>query len=536
MAKVSKVLYVVLLAAVVLALSGCYSCRTHWKAKGREVPPDVAYSMYWDKDCVPLPGAVPPPPIPETSCGAYQVQRTYPVSGVYSTDTRGMVRIEKSVPDVVQMNAPFEYKIRVTNVAEVLVDDVKVTEDTSGNFTLDESDPPAEQIGNQLVWSIGALEPGQSREITVKGRAETRDCIKQCSNVTYSIPACAFIKVVQPLLAVSKTAPSRRLVCDEIPLTYTVKNEGTGDATNVNIIDELPADQITEDGSSTVNIAVGTLAPGESRDYIINTRAQDTGMFRSKARVRADGGLRGESLATETIVVQPQLSISKDGPEKEYIGRKVTYTISVTNNGDAPATDTILEDKVPAGVTNIQASHNGTVRGNSIVWDLGTIGIDRSKDVSISYIPSRTGSFTSKATAMAVCAEGVTASIATSIQGIPAILLEVVDLADPVEVGQEESYLITVTNQGSEADTNIIVKCFLEPHMKYISSSGATKEAFANGRVTFQPLDRLDPGEKASWKVIVRGTEPCDCRFKVTMNSDQLGRDVMETEATRFYE
>jgi hypothetical protein len=72
--------------------------------------------------------------------------------------------------------------------------------------------------------------------------------------------------------------------------------------------------------------------------------------------------------------------------------------------------------------------------------------------------------------------------------------------------------------------------------MKYISSSGATKEAFANGRVTFQPLDRLDPGEKASWKVIVRGTEPCDCRFKVTMNSDQLGRDVMETEATRFYE
>ena len=71
--------------------------------------------------------------------------------------------------------------------------------------------------------------------------------------------------------------------------------------------------------------------------------------------------------------------------------------------------------------------------------------------------------------------------------------------------------------------------------MKYISSSGATKEAFANGAVTFEPVDVLDPGEKVSWKIVVRATGVGDVRFKVTMNSDQLGRDVEETEATRFY-
>jgi uncharacterized repeat protein (TIGR01451 family) len=328
-----------------------------------------------------------------------------------------------------------------------------------------------------------------------------------------------------------------RLLCDEIPLTYTVTNDGTGDATNVEIIDELPAEQVTADGQNAIRIAVGNLGPGESKEYIINTRAQDTGMFRSKAHARADGGLRGESLATETVVVQPQLSISKIGPDREYIGRKVTYTITVSNIGDAPSTDTVLEDKVPGGVTNIVASHGASVRGTSIVWDLGTVGIDRSKEVTVSYIPSRPGSYTSKAMAMAYCAEGVTASVDTSIQGIPAILLEVVDLSDPIEVGQDESYLITVTNQGTEADTNILINCWVEEgSMKYISSSGTTREAFANGKVTFQPVERLEPGEKASWKVIVRALKACDCRFKVTMNSDQLGRDVMETEATRFYE
>jgi uncharacterized repeat protein (TIGR01451 family) len=536
MVKVSKVLYAVMLAAVVFALSGCYSCRTHWKAKGRKVPPDVAYSMYWDKDCVPLPESVPPPPIPETTCGPYQVQRTYPVSGVYSTDTRGMVRIEKSVPDQIQMNSPFEYTIRVTNVSGVMVDDLKVMEHTSENFAFVKSDPMADQEGSTLMWSLGALEAGASREIVIHGKATTADCVKQCADVTYNIPACTFVKVVQPLLALSKTAPSRTLLCDEIPLTFRVENKGSGNADNVTIVDELPADLITQDGSSRVDISVGTLEPGESKEYTVITRAQDTGTFTSKAMARAEGGLRSESDITQTVVTQPELRISKTGPDHQYFGKKVTYTITVTNVGDSPSSNTVLEDKVPVGVTNIVTSNGGSIRGSSVVWDLGTIGIDRSKEVTISYVPARTGTLSSKATAMATCAEGVTAMIDTSIAGIPAILLEVIDIADPIEVGNEESYLITVTNQGTEVDTNIVIKCFLESNMKYVSSSGSTKVAFANGTVTFNPVEKLEPGDKASWKINVRAMSPGDVRFKATMTSDELGREVMETEATRFYE
>ena len=102
MSRMSKAIWIVVLAGMVIVLSGCYSCRSHWKKKGREVPPEVAYSMYWNKDCVPLPLAVPPPPIPSTDCGPYVVSRTYP-----STEA-GMIKLEKTLPPV---DAMFLYKV-----------------------------------------------------------------------------------------------------------------------------------------------------------------------------------------------------------------------------------------------------------------------------------------------------------------------------------------------------------------------------------------------------------------------------------------
>ena len=53
------------------------------------------------------------------------------------------------------------------------------------------------------------------------------------------------------------------------------------------------------------------------------------------------------------------------------------------------------------------------------------------------------------AAAKGVCAEAA-ASCETKVEGIPAILLEVIDLEDPIEVGAQTTYEIKVTNQRGE--------------------------------------------------------------------------------------
>ena len=71
--------------------------------------------------------------------------------------------------------------------------------------------------------------------------------------------------------------------------------------------------------------------------------------------------------------------------------------------------------------------------------------------------------------------------------------------------------------------------------MQYISSSGPTTASVLGNRVTFAPLASLAPKASASWNINVKAVGEGDVRFKATMNSSQLGRDVIETEATRFY-
>jgi len=497
MSRTSKAIWIVALAGTAVALAGCYSCQTHWRAKGREVAPEVARKFYWDKDCVPLPQAV-PPPTATTECGPYIISQTYPSSQA------GVVTLEKMMPDEVQVNAPFDYTIRVTNISDMTLGNVKVTEVLADNFVFAEAQPQAQRDSERLTWLLGTMKPRESRRIRIWGRASTSDCLRQCSNVTYDIVTCTFVKVVEPELAISKTAPGRELICNDIPLTYTVTNQGTGTATNVKIVDQLPQGLVTESGEQSVEIQVGSLGPGESREYTVMTRARQPGTFASSAVGTAAGALRVESAMTRTVVTEPVLNIIKTGPAKQYLGRRVTYTITVSNTGDTPATDTILEETLPANVTGITASHGGTVTGSKVVWRLGTIGEGDYREVTLSYTPPSSGTYYSKATATARCAEGATATLDTTIEGVAAILLEVVDVSDPIEVGQNETYLITVTNQGTKPDTNIRINCFLEDTMEFVSASGETKPWTTNGTIGFQPLESLAPGARATWKVVGR--------------------------------
>jgi len=247
------------------------------------------------------------------------------------------------------------------------------------------------------------------------------------------------------------------------------------------------------------------------------------------------GGLKAES-ETTTVVRQPVLVITKTGPEKRYLGRSVTYEITITNKGDAAAEKLVVEDQLPTGVKSVIASNGGRPMGGKVVWNLGTLAPERSKKVSLTLSPMKAGSITNTAMATATCAQGVRASATTSVEGISAVLLEVIDVEDPIEIGSNETYVITATNQGSAPDTNIKIVCTLEDNMQYVSSSGATRGSSVGNTVTFSPLGSLAPKAKATWRVVVKAVKAGDVRFTVVMNTDQLTRPVQETEATHLYD
>jgi len=445
------------------------------------------------------------------------------------------VLIEKGIPQEVSVGQPFEYVIRVTNLTSLELHDVVVTDSIPGNFNLSDATPNwRSRDGGVATWVMSNLGPRESREIRVRGDASETGMVTTCATVSYNTQLCAAIKVVQPALKLVKAMTPAVLQCEEIEVKYTVSNNGSGAARNVKITDTLPEGLVTVNDKSAVVTPVGTLGPGESKTYAIKLRATKTGSFSNRAVASADGGLESESSA-QTVVTRPVLAITKQGPESLYVGRNITYTITVRNTGDGEARDTVVEDSLASSVEFVSASDGGALNGRNVVWNLGTLAPDAARTLSLTVKPSAKTSVRNVATASAFCADAVTATTDTAVKGIPAILLEVVDVNDPVEVGGQTTYVITATNQGSALGRNVRIVCTLEDAHQFVSASGATRGSSDGKTVTFEALPELAVGGKATWKVVVRAASEADARFKVTMTEDQLKRPVEETEATNFY-
>jgi uncharacterized repeat protein (TIGR01451 family) len=275
---------------------------------------------------------------------------------------------------------------------------------------------------------------------------------------------------------------------------------------------------------------------GAARIATVALKAQNPGTFAGKAVATADGNINVESPTVTTVVKKPALAISTTGPQTSYIDREVTYDITVTNNGDWPAFNTMIENPVPAGLKFVKASQGGVLMNNKVVWQVAKLSPGATAKASVTFMTDGLSSVVDTASTSGNCCDSATSSIKTEIVGVPAVLLETVDLVDPVKIGQETTYKITVTNQGSAIATNVVVKAILEPQMEYVSNAGATQGTFAGDTITFAPLSKLGAKTRAIWEVTVRAKAVGDIRFKAVMRTDQLTRDVEHTESTNFYQ
>jgi uncharacterized repeat protein (TIGR01451 family) len=299
------------------------------------------------------------------------------------------------------------------------------------------------------------------------------------------------------------------------------------------IEDELPAGVVTTTGRNSVRVDVGTLAAGAAKQARFTAKAERTGSFTNRARATADGGLEATAECT-TMVRQPVLEVDKSGPDMRYLGRPAEYSITVRNTGDIAAQQTVLTDDIPAGTQFMGASDGGQASGGQISWNLGTIEPGGSRTVTMTLKPTQPGVVRNTATARAYCTEA-SDSAQMNVEGIPAILLEVIDLDDPIEIGGMVTYVITVTNQGSAVGTNIKLVCTLPQQQSYSTAEGPTEASVDGQVVTFAALPSLQPKAKAAFRLTVKANDVGDVRFKVSMTTDQQTVPVEETESTNLY-
>jgi len=241
-------------------------------------------------------------------------------------------------------------------------------------------------------------------------------------------------KAPQPILSVAKSVDkSSAEPSDTLLYTVVINNTGRGQAENVSLTDILPDGFhfLDEDGNNTLESektwSWDKLEANSdisiSYEVVVDSQVEEN-IYENTVMVSASNHEQDVITKTSTEVQIPvileevttSLSIAKS-VDREFAnpGDTVTYTITVSNEGEALATQTILEDILPNGFFLSETDES------KLKWNIGELepGATITKTYPVKIDPAMIpGNYSNTASACAEDANCVTATASIEIRAL----------------------------------------------------------------------------------------------------------------------
>lgn len=509
-----------------LIVSGCASegdgSQSRWSNDNRAAPASADYSASSGSG----------------QSNRYTVARAFPTGNRQTSD----LLVEQIGPREVRAGQPYTYQLRVTNLTNQPLSGVMLRQHVSDNFKLSQNGPAkiAQDGDRDARIEIGDLGPKQSKTVEVSGTPTGPGTLDTCLSAQYNPPAlCAQVAVVAPAIRAVAEGPSQADVCQDLNYRYTVTNTGSGTAHNVVLQEELPEGLQTASGQRTASAQVGDLAQGQSKTVDLRVRAMQAGQFTTRATVNSDSG-QVQTGEVTTNIRAPRLAVTITAPKEEVAADSLNYRIDVKNVGDAPAARTRLRVGATPGHVEFVSAQGG--QGAALAseregggQDLGSIAPGEDKTVTINFRPREGGATDFTATAEADCAQPVTTSVNTNLHGVTASALIVTHDPDPVPVGGNVVYHLTVQNKGSVTDRNVQVTATLPDSEQFVRGGGKTDVRNDGQTINFGTIPTLEPKQTVTWDVTVKAVRPDQADFKATMTSDSTPNAAVKIEPTKLF-
>lgn len=443
--------------------------------------------------------------------------------------------VQKFAPSEIQVGKPCKFIVKIRNVGQRPAMGVVVRDHTPAGTRLMATSPRAQTNGPEIRWELGTISPGEERALEMELTPMEEGEIGSIATVSFAAQASAKSVCTRPQLAIRMTAPKRVLVGRQQKVHIELHNPGTGDATGVVLLENVP-ENLRHSAGPALEFEVGTLRAGETRTMDLMMTAEKPGQVVNTLSARADGNLQVQQ-QVEFDVVAPELSVTLEGPSKRYLERPATYTVGVENGGTAAAKDVRLVTRLPQGMRFMKANNLGEydASSHSVFWSLAELPEGERGNVTLTAMPVTPGDLTLQVEGQA--REGLKdeAALPVRVEGIAALKFEVLDVEDPIEVGGETVYEVRVANQGTKEARNVKIRIATPTGMQPVAASGETPHSVEGGAVVFAPLERLAPQAESLFRVRVQGLQPGDHRLAVEVSSDDLAQPVRKEESTRVF-
>jgi uncharacterized repeat protein (TIGR01451 family) len=283
--------------------------------------------------------------------------------------------------------------------------------------------------------------------------------------ITYNAPA------QNANISVTKTdSPDPVLAGQQLTYNLTVGNSGPRAATGVQLTDTLPSSVTFESATPsqgtcsqtgvTVSCSLGTVSNGANATVEIKVRPQTTGSITNTATVASNVNdpSTGNNSASAATTVNPaaDLSITNgDSPDPVLAGNVLTYAVGLQNSGPSTATNVSVTDTLPPGSVFVSATPSQgscSQASGTVSCSIGNLPSGAIRSISIKIRPQAAGTITNSASITSLTPDANTANNSASAQTTvdPAADLSVTktDSPDPVRVGQQLTYTLSVHNSG----------------------------------------------------------------------------------------
>jgi len=444
--------------------------------------------------------------------------------------------IEKSAPAEMQVGKPAVVEILVRNSGTAAARQVEVHDELPVGAELLSTTPQATSTPEgRLVWKVGTLKPGDEAALLMEIKPLFEGEIGSVATVQFAAEASVRSLVTKPELAIEVLAPSQVMVGDDIVFDIRVTNTGSGVATAVVLAEAVPV-QFQHPAGAELERDLGEIHPKESLELQLTMTAVKAGRIVNTMTAIGDGRLSAEA-HTPIEVVAPELTVALDGPKRRYLDREAHYTVEVANPGTASAGEVQLLTYLPQGMEFVNANNAGRYDSqmHAVHWLLEELPAQAMGAVEMTLMPVDPGELTLRVEGRADRGLAAETSQAVLVEGVAAILFQVQDLEDPIEVGADTVYEIRVINQGSAAATNIQVMAQLPAQMRAIEADGPVRQEVAGAQVVFDPLVQLAPGAETKYRIRARGLQPGDMRMRVQVLTDDIRTPVTKEESTRVF-
>jgi large repetitive protein len=298
-------------------------------------------------------------------------------------------------------------------------------------------------------------------------------------------------------------------VGSSVVFTLTLNNAGPNPATNVAVQDTLPAGYTfvssTPSQGTYSNITgvwtVGTVNSGASATLQLTATVNAAGSYANTSQVSASdqndpdstpnnsaAGEDDQSTATTVPVEVADLALAKSvSNPNPTVGSNFVYTLTLSNVGPSNATNVIVADQLPAGVTFVSAASSQGVFDNTTgVWNVGTVAASASATLQITVTLNAAGAVTNSAQVTASDQLDPDSTVnngigngeddqvsVTTPQGIADLSVSNAVSTTTPAVGSTITFTVVLTNAGPDDATNVIVQDSLPAGYTFVSATAS---------------------------------------------------------------